>query len=357
MATLEEMVQLNERLNAQLQEVTNRLEAVEITRRPPLATERDRYGRTLALDKLLARPEKFGATEKEDVINWLHQVETYFEALGATTEERLKLAPTFFKEDASQWWRTYQEEVQRGEKDAITNWPAFVVLAKRWAICDDANQARQDILTVRQGGRPVRAYNLNFQRIAGRLPKMDKEDKMEFYRRGLDRILILELGGESKANLDELMLFAETKEMNLRRAAAATRTDPWPREERRGWWSSARGGGRRINAMCGDDPDGALLASEVKEEDYELFLNFMRNRRPGFGVRTEKFGKRDYGDRPPAVTPGWVQQLPSHKQQWFAEGKCIECGSLGHVQRDCIKTKLRVNAVNAGTGSGSLAEN
>ena len=114
-------------------------------------------------------PSFNGLLRIEEFLDWLAEVERYFDYMEVPDDKKVKLIAYKFKSGASAWWENLQVSRTRQNKTPIRTWPRMRQLLRARFLPSDYEQILfQQYQNCRQGNRTVAEYLEEFQRLATR---------------------------------------------------------------------------------------------------------------------------------------------------------------------------------------------
>lgn len=135
--------------------------------------------------KLPKPPETNG--RQPEPVNWCYKMEAYLLAEGANvnSNEAITIAAAFLTDGALNWYRQYEQEVQRGLAQSFGSWAQFkAAFITRFTHVDPESRARDKLEKLYQG-RSVFAYAREFNSCMLELPRMEEHDRIYRFIKGL----------------------------------------------------------------------------------------------------------------------------------------------------------------------------
>jgi hypothetical protein len=112
----------------------------------------------------------------EDFLDWVMEVERFFDYMSIHEDRKVKLVAYKFKGGASTWWKKLQISRGRQGKGLVTSWLKMKWLLKaRFLPPDFEQQLFQQYQECRQGGRTIQAYVDDFYRLSARNDLVETE--------------------------------------------------------------------------------------------------------------------------------------------------------------------------------------
>jgi hypothetical protein len=113
----------------------------------------------------------------EDFLDWMMEVERFFDYMSIHKDSKVKLVAYKFKGGASAWWEKLQISRARQGKGPVTSWLKMKQLLKaRFLLPDFEQWLFQQYQECRQGGQTIQAYVNDFYRLSVRNDLMETED-------------------------------------------------------------------------------------------------------------------------------------------------------------------------------------
>ncbi|XP_059429202.1 uncharacterized protein LOC132163019 [Corylus avellana] len=123
-------------------------------------------------------PSFNGHLQIEDFLDWVMEVERFFDYMSIREDRKVKLVAYKFKGGASAWWEKLQISRARQGKGPVTSWLKMKRLLKpRFLPPDFEQRLFQQYQECRQGGRTIQAYVDDFYRLSARNDLMETEDQ------------------------------------------------------------------------------------------------------------------------------------------------------------------------------------
>ena len=123
----------------------------------------------------------------EELINWINELEEYFEYEKIENLDRVKFAKAKLKGHAKVWWQEVQLDRNNRGKDKITKWERMVAKLKRKFIPIDYElDMLKKMQGLKQAGKSIQEYTEEFYQVLIRTghAEADKE-KVSRYINGL----------------------------------------------------------------------------------------------------------------------------------------------------------------------------
>jgi len=140
---------------------------------PPYENEYGKYRLRLEI------PQFNGHMRIEEVLDWLIEVERFFEVMEIPDNKKVKLVSVRFKSGASVWWEQVTTARARQQKKQVRNWPKMKKLIRQRFLPKDYQQVLfTQYQNCRQGIRTMEEYTLEFQRLSSRNDLEENEDQM-----------------------------------------------------------------------------------------------------------------------------------------------------------------------------------
>eukprot|EP00253_Pinus_taeda_P023872 PITA_23872 len=237
----------DEALREELRVLTARLEAVEAGRRrdPELGDVSDeevgapaggddgdtpevRLLKSVLLSNSKPKPELLtydGSLSIDVVLDWISEMEKYFECKEISEDRRVKFAATKLKGHATLWWDSVQNERKRLNKPPIKTWARMVAKLKgRFLPRDYQIALHRQVQNLRQRGLTVKEYTEEFYRVNLRAGYTeDTTERTDRYVNGLRMEILDEISIFSPNNTEEAYQSAVKAEEKLNRRQNARR--------------------------------------------------------------------------------------------------------------------------------------
>ena len=127
-------------------------------------------------------PQKFDGTPRTPVGNWLFNVDTYFDAVGASDEQRTPYAALLLMGNAQTWWRLLKEKGTQPRR-----WNQFkAIIEEQFHTINDEKKARNTLRNLRQT-TSVTNYIAAFTELTLRIKDMGDADIYYNFMDGLKR--------------------------------------------------------------------------------------------------------------------------------------------------------------------------
>jgi hypothetical protein len=162
---------------------TEQREEIAAVANDPLMKDLTKMGKRPKMDT----PTFNGNLDPEELIDWLNEMEEYFEFEEVEDLDRVRFAKTRLKGHASIWWREVQLERGRRGKEKITKWEKMAAKLKRQFIPVDYElDLLKRMQGLKQGNRNIKEYTEEFHKILikTRYSEENKE-KIARYMNGL----------------------------------------------------------------------------------------------------------------------------------------------------------------------------
>ncbi|XP_060208670.1 uncharacterized protein LOC132636031 isoform X1 [Lycium barbarum] len=321
----------------------------------------DRRDSLRVRDFLTCRPPEFyGSKPEEDPHDFIRGVRRSLDLVRASETESVELASHRLRDVAANWYESW--ELSRGEGASPATWDEFVTAFLRHFLPPELRRARVDkFLQLRQNGRSVREYNLEFDSLARYAPAIvaDMADRMHRYVIGLDRYLIDGcMAMASQTDMDIARLQAHAQGMEDRYRADYAGRDQSGRDHDRRPPKRARSAGY----------SGEFRGGQPQQQHNSYPSQPARSEPPRFtGRRFDSTGYSEAGQS--SMTSGFqmhkdsgqtrpsIPQCPRCGRRHLGEcrritGACFSCGRQGHTMREC---RFGGGADGAAQPTGSVA--
>ena len=175
-----------------------------------------------ALTKIGKRP-KFdiptfsGKLNPEELIDWINELEEYFEYEEIEDPDRVKFAKAKLKGHAKVWWQEVQLDRNNRGKDKITKWERMVAkLKQKFILIDYELDILKKMQGLKQVGKSLQEYTEEFYEVLIRTShaEADKE-KFSHYINGLRPSIQEELSLVQIMSIEEAYQFSLKVEEKL----------------------------------------------------------------------------------------------------------------------------------------------
>eukprot|EP00253_Pinus_taeda_P008213 PITA_08213 len=176
-------------------------------------------------------PTYDGSLSIEVLLDWISEMDKYFECEEVSEDRRVKFAATKLKRHATLWWDSVQNERKRLNKAPIKTWSRMVAKLKgRFLLRDYQIALHRHVKNLRQKGLMVKEYTEEFYRVNLRARYTEgTTERTTRYVNGLrldilDEISILSLNNTEEAYQSAIKAEEKiTKRQNARRGRGASR--------------------------------------------------------------------------------------------------------------------------------------
>ncbi len=115
---------------------------------------------------------------------WLFIVKTYFAAANVSTSDRVPLATSLLRGDATLWWQCRVRLVSEGGLLCITTWDDFhTAFLEQFAPVGNVRQARDSLSTLSQK-TSVAKYATEFRMLTLQIPNIAAKEQLDRFIRG-----------------------------------------------------------------------------------------------------------------------------------------------------------------------------
>jgi len=243
-------------------------------------------------------PTYDGSLSADVLLDWLSEVNKYFEFEETSEDKQVKFAATKLKGHASLWWDSVQAERKRQQKPPIKKWTQMEAKLKEKFLPKDYQiMLYRQVQNLKQRGMTVKEFTEEFYKLNLRAGYAeDTPEKTARFVNGLRGEILDEIGILSPRTLDEAYQFALKAEENINRKQNAKRGGGTGRGKGKVF-------GRGRGAATGEEGSSSKSAGAAERD------NSTRGGRPPQRGRGEGWGR------------GPVQ--------------CYRCHKMGHMSYDC----------------------
>ncbi|XP_024009449.1 uncharacterized protein LOC112084532 [Eutrema salsugineum] len=167
----------------------------------------------------LTIPEFRGTADPEEYLEWEKKIELVFNCRDYTTEHKIKLAPTEFKDYALSWWDNLVTTKRRIGEDPIESWNQLkAIMRRRFVPSHYHRELHFKLRSLTQGSRSVEEYYKEMETLMMRADiREDMEATMARFMGGLIREILDRLEVHHYVELEELLHKAIMLEKQLKR--------------------------------------------------------------------------------------------------------------------------------------------
>ncbi|XP_024007271.1 uncharacterized protein LOC112083475 [Eutrema salsugineum] len=167
----------------------------------------------------LTIPEFRGTADPEEYLEWEKKIELVFNCRDYTTEHKIKLAPTEFKDYALSWWDNLVTTRRRIGEDPIESWNQLkAIMRRRFVPSHYHRELHFKLRSLTQGSRSVEEYYKEMETLMMRADiHEDREATMARFMGGLNREIVDRLEVHHYVELEELLHKAIMFEKQLKR--------------------------------------------------------------------------------------------------------------------------------------------
>lgn len=309
-----------------------------------------------------AKISEFHGTAKENVENWIFELEQFFAAVESTTgvssaqliQQAVKYAASYLKGAALSWWRGVVEARVRENNVTPLDWPTFkqMLITQFRPIADD-KIARLQLNQLQQRPGQVGEYVRRFRELLLKIKDMSEADKIDKFMRGLIPSIAREVDGLDAQHVEEYMLKAQKTELRFQQRGATLHPNirnPFNRGPSRMYpnngmrdqipFQTVR---QQSSTYTGPAPMelGSMETSQsfTGEEGQEWWDGFSSQLEsdPDSGLNALTNRGRFF-HRP---TPNSMKKLtPEEREACRREGRCFRCRQKGHMLKECPKSLI-----------------
>lgn len=166
-----------------------------------------------------------GSLSIDVVLDWISEMDKYFECEEVSEDRRVKFVATKLKGHTGLWWDSVQNERKRLNKTSIKTWTRMVAKLKgRFLPRDYQIALHRQVQNLRQRGLTVKEYTEEFYRVSLRAGYTeDKAERTARYVNGLRMDILDEISILSPNNIEEAYQSAIKVEEKINRRQNAHR--------------------------------------------------------------------------------------------------------------------------------------
>ncbi|WVZ80346.1 hypothetical protein U9M48_027830 [Paspalum notatum var. saurae] len=159
-----------------------------------------------------------GSVDIEDFLDWLYEVETFFEIMNISQDRKVPLVAYKLKGGAGAWWHRHQEERRLRSEPRIRYWHQMKALLKARFLPADYEQILfTEFQNCAQGNRSVSAYTEEFLRLQVRCNLAETEDQqVARYINGLNEVIRDKLVMQQIWSIDQAQALALKAEKHVK---------------------------------------------------------------------------------------------------------------------------------------------
>ena len=317
----------------------------------------DRRDSHRARDFLLCRPPEFsGLKPAEDPQEFVRQMQRSLRLISASETESVELASYRLHDVAANWYESWM--LSRGEDAPPAVWGEFTEAFLAHFLPPEMRRARVDrFLLLRQRGRSVREYSLEFDSLARYASTYvaDMTDRMHRYVIGLDDYLVdscTVMAAQTGMDIARIQAHAQSMEDRRRGRQPDRDYDRGPPKRSRSARYSGESRGRQPQQQQSRYPPQPAQSTPPQFPGWEP--DGAEYSRAGQSSRASDFqGDRGSSQwRPPLPRCSLCRRHHREGECRRATGACFTCGQQGHYMRDC---PLGDRAGGAAQPTGSVA--
>src|SRR5437763_5618307 len=248
---------------------------------------------------------------KENVVAWLLQVQTIFQAQGINGDTtQINYAATGLEAAALHWY--LNRVMAAGDQAPFANWDAFATAIRQaFQPPNYQHHLRQQLKRLKQIGS-VQEYGSRFRNIVGQIENMNEIDKVTYFVEGLKPATRMEVAYQAPNTFDEAW-------------ALAIRFDTAMFGTNRPFSNKLQHQNQRFTPQ----PQKGNRGPEPMELDYGNNNNYNNN-----NYNNNYDGK---------FVPMELDRFETPRKS--QRGNCFKCGNSGHYARDC-RSKPRPKLTN-----------
>lgn len=132
-----------------------------------------------------------GSVDIEEFLDWLYDVETFFDIMNINQDRKVSLVAYKLKGGAGAWWHRHQEERRLRGEPRIRYWHQMKALLKaRFLPADHEQILFTEFQSCTKGSRSVSEYTEEFLRLQVRCNLAETEDQqVTRYIHGLNEVI------------------------------------------------------------------------------------------------------------------------------------------------------------------------
>ena len=207
-------------------------------------------------------PTYDGSLSADVLLDWLSEVNKYFEFEETSEDKQVKFAATKLKGHASLWWDSVQEERKRQQKPPIKKWARMEAKLKEKFLPKDYQiMLYRQVHNLKQRGMTVKEFTEEFYKLNLRAGYVeDTPEKTARFVNGLRGEILDEIGILSPQTLDEAYQFALKAEEKIN----------WKQNTRRGGGTGQGKGkvfGKGRGAGLGEESSSSKSAGAAERDN------------------------------------------------------------------------------------------
>ncbi|XP_074556572.1 uncharacterized protein LOC141812480 [Curcuma longa] len=281
-----------------------------------------------------------GGTDPSVAQSWIETVERTFYYTACTEWEKVELAAYHLRDEAEIWWAT--QRIILGEQQVT--WARFrEIFESQYFPLAYQMTLRQDFQSLRQKGRTVMEYNVEFNRLARCCPELVAEDRSRMlqFMQGLDGYLQVKLAGLGISTYREVLDRALLIESAQQRAFGDRKKNKKSEQESVQTQQHQAGGqqrnSHRESRQSASEMSGAAQRSGQSSSG-RSGSSWQDQRQPVRDSYCLRCGSRDH-----------VISACS-----MGQSVCYTCKLPGHISRDCsLRTQRGISNTSTQGGQSS----
>ncbi|MCW2743448.1 MAG: hypothetical protein JWR45_3870 [Blastococcus sp.] len=293
------------------------------------------------------KPATFDGSNTRNTDTWLFELDMYFAATNTVDPQCVPIVVTFLKDAALQWWQADVKQRQQNQLPPLGTWDQFkVAFRARFLPIEASRTARTLLQTIRQH-KSVQDYCARFMKQLALISDMAEADKVEYFTRGLQPMIMKEVVLKNPMTLDEAMHMATRFDLllssrNIRLGQPFYRPFNYHNGHAANGYRSS-GTTPSSTSSTSQPMELGNMEENVTQADAIDFAPNTNSDIPSasdeFHAFQSNFPKANYN------------RVPNISREEFQRcrrlGLCLRCKQSGHVARNCPTT-----ASQSRTGSG-----
>jgi hypothetical protein len=275
---------------------------------------------------------------------WIDDLDACVALFHLNDAEAVEFAVSRLRGPARQWWNALGAAPRPTTAAALG-----AALRSRFQPITSERVAREQLRSLRQGGRGINEYIAEFQRLHAMLPDMSAKDALFSFESGVAGGLALELRKAGTTSLSDAIALA-ARIGGLTAAGSSSSSSPPTRSSAHQMEVDSGDGSFEdrvarvvLNVMQsqGSGAPGALTGLGAKTQTQRGYAQARSGRGGGQGFRGGRSGGRNVGEAPqlPSV-PGVSPEVVAQRR---AANQCYRCGDASHTRFECMNASKPLN--------------